>query len=373
MADVLTFIITGAENKPLLPGDFELSPIQETIEGNYRSTLKTKISGDLTITPRVESDTMDSLKAIVTVMALPPVEAYSLSLSHPPQILADGYEHTYNAILMRNELRLPVHDWRGRVSYAVVNKDGSPAKDFQLKQIPSVNAHELIVELRGGTPGSYYIVPYADGVPMMSRANPVELLTTEIRGFHRHSHLFPTHSKFPTNAFIGATISPTLSNGAKVKDYEWTSTADWITYIPGRNAFYFAEKPVGGSRTVTITAKRKDSHVSHSYTFTLNKWFTPIKGNFTWNEAMRECNARGLTLASKIDVTTGDSSRGLGTLLSEWKSLNPAFLDVAWINEPAGAGRYMALHSIDTTGAIGVLMPYNSAKKLAALCVESLK
>ncbi|MFV3383615.1 invasin domain 3-containing protein, partial [Pseudomonas sp. NY15354] len=373
LTDVLTFIIASADNKPLPPGDLTLSPIRETIEGNYRATLTTKIPGELTIIPRVESDTMNSLKANLTVSTLPPSEAHSDIYSWPTKILADDVDHSTHTVVVRNEFNQVMWDILDRVSFLVTDKTGKPAADVNLSAVTSTPSGYQVT-LRGPNVGEYEVIPLVDGKRMETLKRPIELLTTEITAFVFNRHEFPIKSQLPTTAYLEGVIAPVLANNADPTDYVWTSTANWLT--PGHNGPYlrFTASPgPDASGTITVTGTRKGSAVSHSYTLKIKTWYHVEPDWITWTDAMNACQSQGLNPVSAKEVSIGEGIRTVGSLTSEWgyiqthNSVTPI-----WLSDSAGTGRHMALarqHELPT-GRVDVR---EDADKFRGLCSRQLK
>ncbi|MDR0210185.1 MAG: hypothetical protein LBJ33_13575, partial [Pseudomonas putida] len=374
LADVLTFIVRDASNQPLPPEGFELSSVQEIVEGNYRATLKTKIPGDLTITPRVESDTMDSLKADLTVLKLLPSEAHStITLSHP-MILADDVQASTIVFDARNELGQSLTELLDRVSFLVTDSTGKPTSDVTLSAVKSTPAGYQ-VELRGANIGKYEIVPQVDKKNMETLKRSVELLTTEIIALSFNNHYFPIESPLPTTAYLEGVIAPLLANRADPEDYVWTSTVDWLT--PGHNGPYFhftASPGPSDSGVITLTGTRKGSTVTLSHTFKINTWYHVAPSLFTWNQAMSLCSSMGLAPVSAREATLGEGIRGVGSLTSEWGYIQThRSVTRIWLTDSAGTGQNLVLADQYDINPVGKVEAYSSTARLRAMCSRQLK
>ncbi|MGO0693865.1 inverse autotransporter beta domain-containing protein [Pseudomonas guariconensis] len=341
LADALTFIVRDASNQPLPPEGFKLDPVQETVEGNYRTTLKTKIPGDLTITPRVENDSMDSLTAELTVLTLLPSEAHSTITLSNSKIFADDVHQAAITFDVRNELDQSIADLLDRVSFLVTDSAGKPTSDVRLSAVTST-AKGYQVQLQGPKVGRYEVVPRLDGINMNSLKRPIELMSTEIVALNagRPRHRFPVSTGFPTTAHLEASFVVELANGADPVDYTWTSTASWLT--PSSNGYFeFTAQPSDtDSGTITITGARKGSAVTHRYTFKVSNWFHMAHDYMEpWKDAMKICSSLGLVQVSKAEATKGDNVRALGTPTSEWGYMQINWLTYeVWLPDAAGPG-----------------------------------
>ncbi|MDR0212344.1 MAG: hypothetical protein LBJ33_24670, partial [Pseudomonas putida] len=376
LADALTFIVADADNKPLPPDGFELSPVQEAIEGNYRTTFKTKIPGDLTITPRVESDTMDSLKADLTVLKLLPSEAHSTITLSDSKIFADDVHQSLITFDVRDELDQSITDLLNRVSFLVTDSAGKPTSDVTLSAVTATPAGYQ-VKLQGPNVGRYEVIPRLDGNNMNSLKRPIELLSTEIVALNagRPRHRFPVSTGFPTTAHLEASFLVELANGANPADYTWTSTASWLTpSTDGR--FEFTAKPSNtDSGTITITGTRKGSAVSHRYTFTVSNWFHMAYDHMQpWKDAMKICSSLGLAQVSKAEATKGDNVRALGTPTSEWgyMQINWEIFEV-WLPDDAGPGMHWMLSPQYAGFPVGGAYPRPDTWFRGTICRQAIR
>ncbi|EAQ4906537.1 hypothetical protein FCJ48_18970, partial [Salmonella enterica] len=140
---------------------------------------------------------------------------------------------------------------------------------------------------------------------------------------------FDVTSGFPSTGFVGATFDLELGDGKDATDYNWTSSANWLTV---GNDYQYGQIQIKGQGTgemVTITATPKSgTGASYQYKFKLTTWFT-FDGTLQTREmAANVCTTRGMSVPTASDLTNASAPRTNGTrvprgpLWSEWGDIS---------------------------------------------------
>ena len=375
LANLLVFNVTDDSGNQPEPGKITVTAIQENgTTGEYSATLRGTQAGDFTLTPEVDGDVMDSLAKSVELKVLPPAAGSSRLVLSKTDILADGVDEAKASFIVKNSLGQPISGIVGQVSFTVTDSKGNPASDVELSRIVEVgNTGVYEATLSGSQPDLYTMTPKIDNEPLGADAR-LSLMSTHITELHSYSYpgkySHAVDSGFPTTAYDRVGFSATLANGAHSKDYNWSSSVSWLTHRSS-GLFIFSTPPDDASGEITITGTRKGSHVSHSYTFRIKKWFyidNSLSRN--WAAAMNRCSALGLQPVSKADATKGEGVIGVGTPASEYGFVGYSFLaNSTWLSDPAGAGHYLRLLLMD--GATEVAPEGSVDGK--AICYRTLK
>ncbi|EKN6177280.1 hypothetical protein DVQ78_11790, partial [Yersinia enterocolitica] len=158
-------------------------------------------------------------------------------------------------------------------------------------------------------------------------------------GVSVHHTTFLTTDGFPSTGFIGAEF--TLAVPGSASDYTWNNGGNAWTAVDNTGRVTFTAK--GNSTPVTITATPKAGGAPLTYTFTVSSWFIN-NGSTTmnWNDASAWCTAQRTTQPTRVQLTQGEDTRGIGALWSEWGDMgyyssSGFFSANAWTSE-AGDG-----------------------------------
>lgn len=102
-------------------------------------------------------------------------------------------------------------------------------------------------------------------------------------------------------------------------DYTWDNGgSSWVSVDDSGNVTFTAK---GNSTPVTITATPKVGGAPLTYTFSVDTWFINNGSTrMTWSDASNWCAAQGLAQPTRDDMMT--PARGIGSLWSEWGSMN---------------------------------------------------
>ncbi|HHH2123108.1 TPA: adhesin, partial [Yersinia enterocolitica] len=109
-------------------------------------------------------------------------------------------------------------------------------------------------------------------------------------------------------------------NVASNSDYEWTSSDTSISV--SSSGLVNLDNDTTGTVTITATWKQDKSKV-FTYQFTLNAWVGDYNSTtVSWAVANSACVAQGLRLPNESELSTGGTTRGIGTFFGEWGNLN---------------------------------------------------
>jgi len=310
--------------------------------GVYWATLSGTYSDTYTVTPQLDKADLSTLDIKVELTQIPLSEKNSQTSLLRANSLADGVHENTIRFTLRNIEGYNVGGRAKEISFRVTDAAGRPASDTQVSATESVSYHFLGMyeaKLTGTKQGTYYITPNINGAEWTSLKIPAILLTTGITSLDRtrrdYPHAFPVNSGFPTSAFQDAEFRVTLANNASPADYNWTSSASWLTHT-GNGVFRFLNPPSDGSGIITITAARKGSTVLHRHTLAVKDWYY-VSGNLTssnWSTAMSRCDNMKYQRISRADATKGEGVNAVGSLSSEWAVITVS-MQVArlWLSE----------------------------------------
>ncbi|MFQ6283722.1 inverse autotransporter beta domain-containing protein [Yersinia enterocolitica] len=129
---------------------------------------------------------------------------------------------------------------------------------------------------------------------------------------------FAVDAGFPSTGFTGAEF--TLNASGQASDYTWSSSSSWAT-VDGTGKVRFTQK--GNATPVTITATPTAGGTPLSYTFTVSTWFINNGSNaMVWSDAAAWCTSQTATQPTRVELTQGQNTRGVGSLGSEWGQMS---------------------------------------------------
>ncbi|WP_145521738.1 inverse autotransporter beta domain-containing protein [Yersinia aldovae] len=132
---------------------------------------------------------------------------------------------------------------------------------------------------------------------------------------------FNASSGFPTTGFKNANFQLAPHGSvANNSDYEWASSDTNIS-VSASGLVNLDNYPTG---TVTITATwKQDKSKVFTYQFALNSWVGQFNAtSVTWAAANSACIADGMRLPASSELSTGGTTRSIGTFFGEWGNLN---------------------------------------------------
>ena len=142
-----------------------------------------------------------------------------------------------------------------------------------------------------------------------------------------------------------------LMNGTNTganSDYRWEVSERWLS-IDENGRILFERKPAENeSRMVSVKATHKQNGEIWTWSFTVETWFTGYNSQqLIWEAARDYCNAQGLRLEERTELTTGTNIRTPGTLFSEWGSPTGytysgfmSSISYSWTSSPERNGFY---------------------------------
>ncbi|MFV8808536.1 hypothetical protein ACNSPD_00320, partial [Yersinia enterocolitica] len=96
--------------------------------------------------------------------------------------------------------------------------------------------------------------------------------------------------------------------------------SSWAT-VDGTGKVRFTQK--GNATPVTITATPTAGGTPLSYTFTVSTWFINNGSNaMVWSDAAAWCTSQTATQPTRVELTQGQNTRGVGSLGSEWGQMS---------------------------------------------------
>ncbi|WP_447870673.1 hypothetical protein [Serratia fonticola] len=147
-------------------------------------------------------------------------------------------------------------------------------------------------------------------------------VASEFTGISVNGHTFGMTEGFPSTGFTGAKFG--LNVPGQASNYTWDNGgSSWVTVDDSGNVAFTAK---GNSTPVTITATPKagGASLTYTYTFTVGSWFinNGYNGFGSWSDTVAWCTKQGLNLPTINDMTMGTGVRGMGSLFSEWGSMD---------------------------------------------------
>ncbi|MGL5585780.1 MAG: Ig-like domain-containing protein [Plesiomonas sp.] len=157
---------------------------------------------------------------------------------------------------------------------------------------------------------------------------------------------------FPRSGFKTAKFQLEIDgNVSNNSNYVWSSDRSWITTTDNNGNITFSGDASSSNKTATITATSRTTGVPVTYSFSINRWFINLSGNYSNDRPDNECAAQGSGYMppenAYVTSSTSNSASARnpnGKLWDEWGNMsaygNGWTAGYYWSKEWTGSRRY---------------------------------
>ncbi|WP_371972977.1 invasin domain 3-containing protein [Lelliottia nimipressuralis] len=283
--------------------------------GIYTARLHGTQAGTYTVKPKYDGTEVGALSRQVTLTAGDADGAHSgFDLPEGNMTIADGASMLKLSFTAKDMYGNPVTGQKSKVSFGV--PDGS---EVTVAATEDEGEGVYTTTLVGTKAGTWTVTPEFDGQALESLGKEV-ILKGAIKDIQVNGYSWSATSGFPKTGFVGAQFKMELK-GENVTDYDWHSSAPWVSVEDGVVTF----TSEGDKEPVIITATPKAGGTEIIYRFAVNNWFTVQNQAKNWNDAAAYCTDNGQQLPDALQLggsQTKQYSKNMrgetGSLWSEW-------------------------------------------------------
>ncbi|MDQ9369486.1 inverse autotransporter adhesin YeeJ, partial [Escherichia coli] len=295
--------------------------------GIATTSVKGAMTGSVTVSAVTTAGGMQTVD--ITLVAGPADTSQSVLKSNRSSLKGD---YTDSA-----ELRLVLHDISGnpiKVSEGMeFVQSGTNVPYIKISAIDySLNINgDYKATVTGGGEGIATLIPVLNGVHQAGLSTTIQFTRAEDKIMSGTVSVNGTNlptTTFPSQGFTGAYYQLNNDNfapGKTAADYEFSSSASWVDVdATGKVTF----KNVG-SNSERITATPKSGGPSYVYEIRVKSWWVNAGEAFMiYSLAENFCSSNGYTLP-RANYLNHCSSRGIGSLYSEWGDMGHYTTDAA--------------------------------------------